>query len=220
MFDVLVASRRAGPARGAWGRGLMVVLLHAGLVGAAVWGTRRAAVARPGPIVVSVTPPPSPAGRAPRRVEAPWRAPVIPPVVVPDIVGPPDLEHAVGTPWLPRPGVVPVNVDARFGGDGDDPVPIDLVEQRPELLSAPPPAYPDRLRRLGVEGAVRVRVVVDTTGRVEPTSITVVRVTHADFVGPVREALARALFRPARVHGRAVRVLVEIPFAFRLTLGQ
>ncbi|HEX9705652.1 MAG TPA: energy transducer TonB [Gemmatimonadales bacterium] len=95
-------------------------------------------------------------------------------------------------------------------------VPLELTEQRPELLSAPPPAYPTSLRDLGVEGLLIVRVVVDTLGRVERESFSVAATPHHGLVAPVREALRRALFRPGRVGGRAVRVLVEIPFTFRI----
>ena len=95
-------------------------------------------------------------------------------------------------------------------------LPADLVEVRPELLSAPVPVYPEVLRRLGVTGRVMVDVVVDTLGRVEPQSLRVVSAPHPGLVEPVRQALDRALFRPARIHGRAVRVLVRIPFEFRI----
>lgn len=216
MFDVLVASRGARPAARVWWGAPLVLLLHAGLVAVAIWATRHDATARPVPIVVRVDPPPATAGGEPRPARTAWHVPAVPPVVVPGRVGTLDIAIAIENLRLPRPGMG-APTGGTWAGDGGDPVPVELVEQRPELLSAPPPEYPDRLRRLGVEGSVIVRVVVDTSGRVEPASVTVLRATHPELVAPVRRALVRALFRPARVHGRAVRVLVEIPFAFRLT---
>ncbi len=50
-----------------------------------------------------------------------------------------------------------------------------LVEERPELLSAPPPVYPPLLRQAGIQGRVILRAVIDTTGRVEPASIRVIK---------------------------------------------
>ena len=40
------------------------------------------------------------------------------------------------------------------------------------------PAYPETLRTAGITGTVRVRFVVDTTGRAEPSSIRVLESTH------------------------------------------
>ena len=49
--------------------------------------------------------------------------------------------------------------------------------------------------------------VVDTLGRVEP-AIRVVQAAHRELVEPAKEMLRSARYRPARVHGRAVRVLL------------
>lgn len=78
------------------------------------------------------------------------------------------------------------------------------------------PRYPDLLRRAGTEGSVLVRFVVDSTGRVDPTSITIVDATHPLFAAAVRDALSRASFRAAEVAGRPVAQLVEQRFDFRL----
>lgn len=84
----------------------------------------------------------------------------------------------------------------------------------PELTGAPPPLYPVHLRRAGIEGRVLVSVVVDTLGRAEMASLQVLEAAHPDFIPPVREALAKAMFRPARAAGRAVPVGVTVPFNF------
>lgn len=64
-----------------------------------------------------------------------------------------------------------------------------------------------------------LEAVVDTAGRVEQGSLTVVSATNPGFVAPARQALAATLFRPGRVHGRAVRVRVRIPVDFTLRSG-
>jgi TonB family protein len=86
-----------------------------------------------------------------------------------------------------------------------------FVEEKPLLLSAPPLTYPEGLRREGIEGHVVVQAVVDTTGRVEPGSIKIVKSSNAAFDLPTRLWVLKALFRPARLHGEAVRVLISQP---------
>jgi periplasmic protein TonB len=94
-----------------------------------------------------------------------------------------------------------------------------LVEERPALLSAPPAAYPDLLKRAGIHGRVLLRAIVDTTGRVEPSSIEIATSPNPGFDGPAREWILKALFRPARVHGRAVRVHITQPLDYSVTSG-
>lgn len=91
-----------------------------------------------------------------------------------------------------------------------------LVQDVPVLLQAPLPAYPPRMREAGIEGNVLVEVVVDTLGRAEAGSLRIVSSDHAEFSAPARASIAAALFRPARVFGRPVRVLVRVPVGFRL----
>ena len=45
----------------------------------------------------------------------------------------------------------------------------------------------------------------------------IVQSPNPGFDQPAKQAVLRALFRPARVHGRAVRVLVNIPYDFKIT---
>jgi len=85
------------------------------------------------------------------------------------------------------------------------------VEERPILLSSPPLAYPDFLRREGIQGRVLLQAIVDTTGRVEPASIKILKSPNSGFDQPTRDWVLKALFRPARLHGEAVRVLINLP---------
>ena len=78
------------------------------------------------------------------------------------------------------------------------------------------PRYPDPLRRAGVSGHVLVRFTVDTLGRVDRTSVTVLESTHELFTSAVREALASIRFRPAEVGGHRVPAAAEMPFEFRI----
>ncbi|OGU03868.1 MAG: hypothetical protein A2W29_02575 [Gemmatimonadetes bacterium RBG_16_66_8] len=89
-----------------------------------------------------------------------------------------------------------------------------VVDEPPERISFPPPEYPRILLEARVEGTVVLEAVIDTTGHAEPPSIKVVNSTNRAFESPAREAMRRALFRPGRVRGQAVRVLVQMPLRF------
>jgi TonB family protein len=88
------------------------------------------------------------------------------------------------------------------------------VDEKAELLSSPPAEYPWILRRAGIQGRVVVQVVIDTLGRVEPGSRRVVSSSNPGFDEPALNAVREAVFRPARVHGRVVRVRVRAPIEF------
>ena len=78
------------------------------------------------------------------------------------------------------------------------------------------PAYPDSLRRAGVEGQVTAQFVVDTTGRVDVGSFVHLESTHGRFTESVQQALPRMFFRPALLNGQKIRQLVQLPFVFKL----
>jgi len=84
---------------------------------------------------------------------------------------------------------------------------VTAVSQRPALRTPLRLVYPDSLREKGLSGMVMLEYVVDTLGRVEP-AIRVVQAAHRELVEPAKEMLRSARYRPARVHGRAVRVLL------------
>ena len=91
-----------------------------------------------------------------------------------------------------------------------------VVEVRPEILSGPTLVYPDSLRQAGVQGRVIVQAVIDTMGRAEPRSVKIIESPHAGFDESARQYALGAIFRPARVHGHGVRVLVNIPIDFSI----
>jgi TonB family protein len=111
--------------------------------------------------------------------------------------------------------------------EGVEEGPIDLaqvfteavVDEPPERISSPPLEYPRMMQQAGVEGSVVLQGVVDTTGRIEANSIAVISSTNRAFEGPARQLLRRSLFRPGRVRGQAVRVLIQLPIQFTLIGG-
>ncbi len=92
-----------------------------------------------------------------------------------------------------------------------------LVEERPALLSAPPPIYPALLKQAGIQGRVILPAVIDTTGRVEPASVRIMTSPHPAFDQPTKDWVLKALFRPARLHGRGVRVLINLRVDYSIT---
>lgn len=73
------------------------------------------------------------------------------------------------------------------------------------------PVIPDELLRDGKPGRVLVEFVVDTLGRAEPSSISIVSASHPGLSAPVREALMEAAFLPAIRGGRPVRQAIQVP---------
>jgi protein TonB len=124
------------------------------------------------------------------------------------------LEHAFDGPR---------ELGGRSGGppnvsDAGAVLPESLVEKAVVAIpGTATPRYPSMLQSAGVEGDVRGQFVVDTLGRVEQGSFKAVQSTHDLFTSAVRDALARARFKPAEAGGRRVRQLVEQTFTFRIT---
>ena len=81
---------------------------------------------------------------------------------------------------------------------------------------SPQPRYPDILKSAGVEGEVVLSFVVDTTGRIDLTKVTVLKSTHELFLAAVKTALPGMRFLPAEVGGKKVKQLVQQPFAFNI----
>jgi protein TonB len=97
---------------------------------------------------------------------------------------------------------------------------IYLASQVDEPVIAAPgsvgPRYPELLRAAGVQGEVVVTFVVDTTGRVEPSSLVILNSTNDLFGAAVRTALPAMRFLPAKADGHKVKQQVQQPFVFTI----
>jgi TonB family protein len=91
---------------------------------------------------------------------------------------------------------------------------VDETVERFEGSAAP--VYPRDLIATGTEGQVQAIYVVDTTGRVDTTTIQVVESDDPRFSESVRTALAGMRFRPAKRGGKCVRQLVQQRFRFQI----
>lgn len=78
------------------------------------------------------------------------------------------------------------------------------------------PRYPDDLQRARIEGEATMQFVIDSTGRVDPGTIQLLASTDYRFALACRVALPQMEFSPARVEGRKVPELVQLPFTFAM----
>src|SRR5688572_24046235 len=109
-------------------------------------------------------------------------------------------------PFGPEPPFVPDTVFSVLEVD-------EMVERYEESAA---PIYPRDLLAMGAEGLVQAIYVVDTTGRVDTTTIQVMRSDDSRFTESVRTALGQMRFRPAKRAGKTVRQAVEQQFRFRI----
>lgn len=163
-----------------------------------------------------------------------------PPPVVTSLAPPPKGFQVLTAPVDIPTEIPPVNLEERFdprdysgvgveggifsgveGGTGPvvDPTQVfeqAVVDEKPERVSCPPPEYPRMMQQASIEGQVTLQFVVEADGHVAEDNIQVLGSTHRAFEGPAKEMINKCLFRPGRVRGSAVRVLVQMPIAFVL----
>lgn len=107
-------------------------------------------------------------------------------------------------------------------GEGSGPLDVAVVEERPKLINgsemerALQRAYPALLRDAGITGNAVLRFVIDDDGRVEPGSVSVVSASHDAFGEASVQVANKMRFRPAKVAGRNVRVLISMPIQWQL----
>ncbi len=232
MFDRLPESRRRRERRIA--ATTTSVAAHAAIVLLAVVATSRADPPDAAPVPVDpliwIDAMPTPPegvwraggsnGRSSRRPPAPTE--LVPGPIVIDV----DTPAPDDRPWfdiesvLDRHGpLVPGDSSARGSGTlSPGGVFTRASVERVASLRAggPTPRYPEPRRAAGLAGRVDLRFVVDTLGRVEPGTSTVLASSDPRFTAAVRDVLPRLRFAPATAGGRRVRMMVEMPFVFRI----
>jgi TonB family protein len=90
---------------------------------------------------------------------------------------------------------------------------------RQEVIRLLARLHPLSLKRAGEEGEVMINFVIGVDGRVEMRSIRVTAATHPELVGPSFRAAERMRFRPARLHGKPVRVRASLPLRWVMWEG-
>ena len=90
------------------------------------------------------------------------------------------------------------------------------LDEAPTTIRCASPAYPDTLRRVGVQGRVMLELVIDTLGHPEAGSVRTLSSPHDSLSTLAMHVMHACEFTPARVRGRAVRVRVQIPIDFKI----
>jgi protein TonB len=235
MLDTLMESR-ANRQRRAGGAALSVAV-HVAIIGAvtvtAVHGTTPPKPKPVVPVTLSYAPPiaHTPVLRASSGSAPPSRfsmpiAPQLPRIAAPTIT-PTSLPSIDATRGFSPDSISASDVHATGSGvarglslrDGDGVDANDTWrgnEILMHVLRSARPRYPESLRQAAVDGQVLVRFTVDTTGRIDMSSVQFLRSTHELFSRSVRDALVNFRFKPAEVGGRKVSALAEMPFEFAI----
>jgi len=221
MFDVLIESKKQSQKGRLAGTSLASIVFHTLVIGGAVYATLSAgqteeAVMETAMVYINQetqkqpeTPPPPQLDvqlKGFQTIVAPTDIPTnIPPVNLQEQFDPKDFS-GVGVEGGVASGIVPTG----------DVFSVDVVQEKPERLAGPPLVYPPLLQQAGIEGTVMVQAIIDTMGRVEAGSIRITQTANPGFNESAKTSVLKSLFRPARVYGKAVRVLIQIPIAYTI----
>ena len=227
MFDTLIESKRKADVKRGSTASVVSLLFHSALVAGAVYATQQVVSAEEVTIDTAMVylsekqEEEKPEEQPQVALDVPLKGfqTVIAPTEIPTDIPPVDLTETFDPRDYSGQGVE--------GGVATGVEPTanqvyleSVVEEKPEPLSGPPLQYPEMLRQAQVQGRVMVEAIIDTTGRAEPTSIKIIQSPHPGFDNSAKTYMRQALFRPARVHGRPVRVLVRLPIDFKLRQGR
>ena len=227
MFDTLIESKRKTNRKKGLSVGFVSLSIHAAIIAAAVAATLHAGQADhavkvdTAMVYLEQHQEQKPPEQQPVQLDVPLKGfqTVVAPEVVPTNLPPVNLQEHFDPKDYSGSGVE--------GGLGTGMVPTGnevfmeaIVEEKPSVLSGPVPVYPELLKQAQIQGRVIVQAVIDTLGRAEPNTIKVLQSPNPGFDQPSRNYVLKTLFRPARVHGRAVRVLINIPIDYKITQGR
>jgi TonB family protein len=221
VFDTLIESRRKTDKKRVVGVGFVSLTIHSVLIGAAIIATVQAGQSDTKVLtdttMVLLTEEHQPKAAQPVELDIPLKGfqTVVAPTEIPTNIPPINLQEHFDPKDYSGSGVE--------GGVANGMVPTgdvyaeNLVEEKPSVLSGPTAPYPELLKQAGIQGRVLVQAIIDTSGRAEPNSIRIIQSPNPVFDPGSRSYVLHALFRPARVHGRAVRVLIQVPIDYRIT---
>lgn len=220
----------------------LIILLHAGLLYAVINGMQRPPTTPVAPkevIATFITPQPTPVPQvqptppAPQPVPKPLPkvvqkpTPVVrkasPPAPAPAVTpAPAPSEKAISTP-APQPvAAAPAAAEPQAAAPAAPPAPPAPAAPAPpktvsgvEYIQPPQPDYPPIAKRMGEEGRVMLRVLVNDHGR--PEKVDVQKSSgFARLDEAARQAALRAMFKPHLEDGKPVAVYALIPINFSI----
>ncbi|MFP3911338.1 MAG: TonB family protein [Desulfobacteraceae bacterium] len=113
---------------------------------------------------------------------------------------------------VPAPGAARPAFPAK-PGTGQMRFGLHEVDQKPVSIAALKPHYPYRARRMGIEGYVTVRFLVDREGKAQEVTI-MDSEPEGVFEQSVRKTVPRWRFKPGKKAGRPVDTWVEMTIRF------
>lgn len=207
----------------------LIILLHIGFFYALQSGLlRQAAQATlPNTVFASfITPQQPPQPEPPKPTpDAPKTVPIVKKAVprpAPPPVNTAPSEQAISVPAEPPQAAEPAPVAAAPSPPAPSAPSAPAAPAQPRTLTSgieyiepPHPEYPTIARRLGEEGLVTLRVLVNARGR--PERIDLQKSSgSARLDDAARKAASRAVFKPHIENGQAVAVFAIVPIRFQL----
>jgi periplasmic protein TonB len=246
MFENLLESKVSR--QRSWRQGLLSVAAHGLVIFAAVKATQSAAEivhSKPNVTKMEFLKPPDPSPPAPASAPPPPANAVItvnpppkgfktivPPTDIPKDIPPIDLNEkpfdpkdytGVGQEGGSSTGSIGGTgsgdgVAAGIGSGGGGVYAMGDLDDPVQIIHIDDPRYPPALKSMGIEGAVDLRYIVDTTGHAEPNSFQVLnpKEVRPEFISPAKEAILKGVFKPAKFRGRPVRQLVQQRVKFQV----
>src|SRR5437762_8885129 len=223
VFDVLIESKRKKAGKKAFSVGFISLTVHTAVIAGAVYATLNAGQTDhsvkvdTAMVFLDQQQQQKPPEQQPVQLDVPLKGfqTVVAPDVIPTNIPPVNLQEKFDPKDYSGSGVEG-GVATGIVPTGNEVFMEAIVEEKPAVLSGPTLVFPELLRQAQIAGRVLVQAIVDTLGRAEPPSVKVIQSPNPGFDQSAKNYVLKALFRPARVHGRAVRVLIQIPIDFRL----
>jgi protein TonB len=161
--------------------------------------------------------PPQPQPKTTPKVAPVKKAPVAPKL--------PPAPNSISTPEVPETAekaevseVIQTKEqvpESSAGAPADAGIPKTINSSDVSYINAPAPTYPSASRRLGEEGLVRFRVLINEKGRAEQIDVQKSSgFPRLDEAG--MQAIRRALFKPYMEDGKPIPVYAIIPISFKL----
>ncbi len=226
MFDNLIESKKKSNRRKLFGVGFVSLTIHTAVIAAAVIATLHAGQTDNSVrvdtalVFIEQQQQQKPPEQQPVQLDVPLKGfqTVVAPDVIPTNLPPVNLQEKFDPKDYSGSGVEGGLATGMVLGN--DVFMEAIVEEKPSVLSGPIPVYPELLKQAQIQGRVVVQAVIDTLGRAELNSVKILQSPNPGFDQSARQYVLKALFRPARVHGRAVRVLINIPIDYKITPGR
>jgi protein TonB len=175
-------------------------------------------------VVVRHAPAPTPPPEAPPPSETPPKAGDPPPVFgvsLDSTVGGdgPGMAVPVGNTLMTKPKKAEAPAAVPSGSSDADrlpaPVPEIFIAEQASVTYQPSVPFPAEMQRMGIEGVVKLKILIDDSGNVR--RVTVVEKAGHGFDELAREALKKFKFSPARTSdGKAVPTNIVYTYRFEL----